>query len=97
MELSHDEINFIVNHLFLPPKLPQADDWDPARENVLLRLVADAARTFTDMVPHDQQPALREVAAALDHLIAMRDANGTVSFDKLLQIMAGLSSAPLGQ
>lgn len=97
MAFTDDEVDFHINHIFLPPKLPQANDGDPRLENVLLRLVADAADTFANLVPDDQQPAVRQVATTISQLIASRDKNGAVAANSLLQALGTLTTAPSGE
>lgn len=96
MELTQDEVDFIINHLFLPPKLPQADDRDARLETALLRLVADATATFADVVSQDQQQAVCLVAEAISKLIGSRDETGAVSSDKLSQAFHSLVAEPVG-
>lgn len=97
MELTQDEVDFIINHLFLPPKLPQDDDREVWLEYALLRLVAGATATFAHVVPQEQQLAVRLVAEAISKLIASRDENGAVSFDKLSQAFQSLVTEPTGK
>lgn len=97
MDFSQDEVDFLINHLVLPPRLPQADDRDPRLERALLRLVADAAITFSSLIPKDQRPAVHLAASTIDQLIAARDENGAVSPDKVLQAMKSLTTTPMGE
>ena len=39
-------LGYLINHLFLPPKLPQEDDSDPTSTHALLRHVSDSAAAF---------------------------------------------------
>jgi Family of unknown function (DUF6606) len=41
-----DDINYIVNHLFLPPKLPQEEDVNFQSQNALLSHVVESAAAF---------------------------------------------------
>ncbi|KAG8928196.1 hypothetical protein FRC02_007250 [Tulasnella sp. 418] len=45
---------FIVNHVFMPPKLPQEDDLDEHNERDLCGNVCGAAREFGDAIPPDE-------------------------------------------
>lgn len=97
MAFTHTEVDFFIKHLFLPLKLPQCDDRDPELEDALLRLVANAATTFVDLIPQDQQPAVRQVATAVSNLIASRDESGAVDADWFLQAMESLTTATPGK
>ncbi|KAF8586884.1 hypothetical protein K439DRAFT_1552162 [Ramaria rubella] len=42
-----EDINYLVNHLFLPPKLPQEDDWTHSRSATLIQHVAESVTSFS--------------------------------------------------
>lgn len=45
------ELEFIINHVFLPPKLPQAEEPERCdKESVLLHAVLDAVLEFNSIV-----------------------------------------------
>ncbi|PVF94402.1 hypothetical protein CPB86DRAFT_800496 [Serendipita vermifera] len=47
MTLSLGDLNYLINHVFLPPRLPQEHDADsPRKDGVLLNFVARTAQTF---------------------------------------------------
>jgi hypothetical protein len=47
MKLDLQDLNYIINHVFLPLKLPQKHDADSSRKDgVLLSYVAETARSF---------------------------------------------------
>ena len=41
-------LNYVINHIFVPPRLPNSADGTPKLEAALLGLVRDLARGFTD-------------------------------------------------
>ncbi|PBL01428.1 hypothetical protein ARMGADRAFT_1059170 [Armillaria gallica] len=43
---SMEELLYIINHVFLPPKLPHADDRESANDIALCRVVLDSAKRF---------------------------------------------------
>src|SRR6266436_5065364 len=43
-----DDLTYLINHLFLPPKLPQQDDSSIAGTRTLLHHVADSAAAFLE-------------------------------------------------
>jgi hypothetical protein len=53
--MSPEESLYLFHHVFLPPKLPQEDDYDPGCEMLLLDMVINALREFRDQVT--SQPA----------------------------------------
>jgi len=45
-----DNLTYLINHLFLPPILPQEDDSSTAGTQALLRHVADSAHAFQNIL-----------------------------------------------
>ncbi|WQF85211.1 hypothetical protein CDEST_10225 [Colletotrichum destructivum] len=59
---------YLIHHVFLPPQLPQADDFSVKNETVLLHYVRDALVKFCDFVP---KISLETVTAAGEMMEAM--------------------------
>ncbi|KAG2112536.1 uncharacterized protein F5147DRAFT_791070, partial [Suillus discolor] len=47
-------LEYIINHVFLPLKLPQGSDQSPENDLVLSQVVFEAAIAFIDQIPHDK-------------------------------------------
>lgn len=52
--VSRKELRYIVNHVVLPPELPQEDDSSVSYDNVLLRLVHTTAVSFASRLSADE-------------------------------------------
>jgi hypothetical protein len=52
---SSEDLLYMLNHVFLPPKLPQADDTNRDRDIALCRLVHDASLEFAGFLSQPQQ------------------------------------------
>ncbi|KAI2627868.1 hypothetical protein GGR54DRAFT_590862 [Hypoxylon sp. NC1633] len=65
---SLDEFRYIVNHVFLPSRLPQHDDYDQDEEEVLLKAVIYALRLFKDYVQGDQIDVIDSALATMKTL-----------------------------
>jgi hypothetical protein len=48
-------LNYIIDHIFLPPKLPQNDDLNLTNEYKLCQLVHRFAKEYRDLLPTDQR------------------------------------------
>ena len=48
--LSLEATLYLINHIVLPPKLPQADDWNIEYENAVLDLTQQALQKFGEAV-----------------------------------------------
>lgn len=49
-------LNYVINHIFVPPRLPNKADGTPTLEAALLSLVSDLARAFTNRLEHESTP-----------------------------------------
>jgi len=54
-QFSLEDIIYTLNHVFLPPKLPQEDDTKADRDVALCRFVYHASGEFTDFLSQPQQ------------------------------------------
>lgn len=45
-----EDLNRLINHLFLPPKLPQANDTTHDNRGVILRFVIDCCSAFVNKI-----------------------------------------------
>jgi hypothetical protein len=75
----------IIEHLFLPPKLPQegnqyGDDFDG--DTALLQLVADAAENFRNRAPEELQDALSIIVNMLQRSKQLK-ARGPLSNEEI--------------
>ena len=68
-------MRYILNHVFLPPKLPQKDDYDADLDAALCRLVYDAALEFAAFLSESQQGRWSTVSRMLRN---MRDSAGVL-------------------
>ncbi|KAG8924285.1 hypothetical protein FRC02_010536, partial [Tulasnella sp. 418] len=51
----HKHLLFAINHVFLPPQLPQAVDLNPQSEHTLCQHILTAAYEFGDALSHDEK------------------------------------------
>ena len=64
-----DILRYVFNHVFLPLKLPQKDDYDAEHEAALCRFVYDASLEFTTFLSRSQQGQWSIVIQMLKHLV----------------------------
>ena len=63
-----DQLYYVVNHVFLPPKLPQEDDLDATMEHALCLLVYDAAKLYVDFLPPYQHEKWHAIVDMLKNI-----------------------------
>lgn len=71
------DLEYLLNHVFLPPKLPQEDDADAERDAVLCRLVYNCSSNFCTYLSQHQQENWSTVINMLEALDKI-----TGAFDK---------------
>lgn len=57
--LSLEATLYLIHHIILPPKLPQADDSKVEYENALLDTTVEALQTFGESVRNEQSQVAR--------------------------------------
>ncbi|TVY45523.1 hypothetical protein LOCC1_G005368 [Lachnellula occidentalis] len=62
-------LEYIINHVFLPPKLPQLNDTTVEVEVALTKLFHDTLNTFIGLLPEDDQDALITLPPMLSILL----------------------------
>ena len=67
---------YIINHVFLPPKLPQKDDSSPSRDAALAETLLEGLKAFHDLLPTQQQPQWSPLIRMIYQVLSMRDSQG---------------------
>lgn len=94
MQFSPEALSFMVNHIILPPKLPQEDDSDSTCELALVQFVRNQALAFQVNVPANYQMCWRRIVKMLDTWIKVNDF-GSISKDVLVRAIYTLGSEGL--
>ncbi|KAI9808002.1 MAG: hypothetical protein M1827_007764 [Pycnora praestabilis] len=89
---SSSSLEYIITHIFLPPKLPQGDDSDPKHDLALIKECRVALRSFQARL-HGRE-CRRWVAPTLmlSKMLELRDASGDMLLEKVelsLEAMKG--------
>lgn len=80
----------MIDHMFLPPKLPQKDDSSPDRERALVTITIDALEQFGDLVKEDQNGAVASVVSMVSAMRNTIDSDGTIDESKLFAVLNNL-------
>lgn len=89
----HSEaISYLFNHIFLPGKLPQRDDHNPAYEIVLLDKVVEALRQFKNHVSIQETDICLTVITMVTRLRETCNHHGGVDEVKLKKALVDLNS-----
>jgi hypothetical protein len=92
---SAEEVRFLIHHVVLPPKLPQAADSDPHLERVLLDTAAETLEKLYGTVAANHTRAAQRVASvrlAIRNLINSRADSGYVAESQLATLLHSVAS-----
>ncbi|KAJ6005943.1 hypothetical protein N7451_003887 [Penicillium sp. IBT 35674x] len=92
MSLTLDESLYLFHHLFLPPKLPQTEDYNARHEHLLLNSVIDALQSFSGYVPIADTTVMARVIEMITRLRQARNSYGEVDEQ---QLMKNLTELPI--
>ncbi|KAF7173011.1 hypothetical protein CNMCM6106_007163 [Aspergillus hiratsukae] len=90
--LSLEASLYLFHHVFLPPKLPQSDDYDAGCELILLDSVIKTLQTFSALVPNQHRQVLGPVITMVARLREIRGSHGDVSEGKLKEALQKLDT-----
>lgn len=91
LNLSIGAIKYMFHHVFLPPKLPQEDDYDPEYELALLESVIQALERFKTYAIEQQGEILGSIIEMVTRLKDQAGMHGDVIEGKLLQNLQKLN------
>ncbi|KAH8676420.1 hypothetical protein BGZ60DRAFT_562097 [Tricladium varicosporioides] len=74
---------YIINHVFLPPKLPEKEDIDARQEFMLIKECEAALKSFQAYVPSIGSWRWAACTKMLSKILDMRDVSGDMTFEKV--------------
>ncbi|OJJ65665.1 hypothetical protein ASPBRDRAFT_79678 [Aspergillus brasiliensis CBS 101740] len=91
--LSTRDTIYLLHHVFLPPQLPQEDDYNASHESALLDSVIDALALFQDYSHGQESEVVDSVKVMLTRLRATRDCHGDVNHVELRKALEELDNS----
>ncbi|KAJ6126300.1 hypothetical protein N7471_010793 [Penicillium samsonianum] len=85
-----EETLYLFRHIFLPPEVPQAEDYNVQQEHRLLESVVDALRRFSDYVPTADTTIVRKATEMVSRLRKAYSPHGDVDEKQLEMSLAEL-------
>ncbi|KAI1137706.1 hypothetical protein F5Y05DRAFT_58721 [Hypoxylon sp. FL0543] len=82
--LSRLDILYIIHHVFLPPQLPQSDDYNVAHEEALLKAVIETLSEFKAYMEDEQIHNIDSVTSSIQSLNQSSGTSSTPSEEQLL-------------
>lgn len=84
------ELVYLVNHVFLPPKLPQQNDFDASLDANLVHVVIDSLSQFEQILSLKPHSDVGVVQAAISNLQQVRGRTGALDEVQLSAVFAQL-------
>ncbi|KAJ5252865.1 hypothetical protein N7489_003275 [Penicillium chrysogenum] len=85
-----EETLYLFRHIFLPPEVPQAEDYNVQQEHRLLESVVDALRSFSDYVPTADTTIVHKATEMVSRLRKAYSPHGDVDEKQLEMSLAEL-------
>ncbi|KIM42884.1 hypothetical protein M413DRAFT_10304 [Hebeloma cylindrosporum] len=85
--VSIEDLLYVLTHVFLPPKLPQEDDYDAGHEFALCRFAYNASLDFAPLLPAVQERNWSSVSRMIKMLLK---ATSVLDKDELVNKILGL-------
>lgn len=79
--------SYLVNHIVLPPQLPQEDDFDCENERFLLRTTIDGLRALKAFITDENAGALAKAIVTIKNLQRVQDGSGNISEAELCKLL----------
>ena len=78
-----DDLTYIINHVFLPPKLPQKDDSDVAKDELLLKKLLAALESLKHHIPDTEHSKWNPCIKMVYVMLTLRSHSGGLVADRL--------------
>lgn len=75
----HSFLEYIVHHVFLPPRVPQADDSNVGEEQKLVEEWLGALQEFQKLVAEEERLHFQSCIEMISKMLKMRENNGDLS------------------
>ena len=89
---SSSSLNYVITHVFLPPKLPQEDDRNSNQDSALIEECRAALRSFRARLSGRERQRWVDLILMLSKMLELRDASGDMLSEKVesaLEAMQG--------
>ena len=84
------DLNYIINHVFLPSKLPQKDDSNATKGASLAKEVLSALRSLQDNIPEQERSEWIPCIKMVGNMLEIRDHFGGLVAKKVEMTLRGM-------
>ena len=86
-----EEVEFLYHHGFLPPQVPQADDYHPERDLAFMRTFQQCLAALKSCTPSECHPAITLATEMLSSMQKIHE-NGQIGQQELLDALNNIVS-----
>lgn len=86
-------MDYLIHHVFLPPKLPSSNDHSHAKEEMLMQITLDSLKSFRNLVADRYYQPISDAIGMLQNFLRVHEASEgrlAVSQHKLEGVMQSL-------
>ncbi|CAI6342345.1 unnamed protein product [Periconia digitata] len=96
-KMKAEELEYLIHHIVLPPKLPQKDDWSVSNERALLNHTVRAFHDFRDTLAVENAEAAQQIAFVVDTIenLIQCSSNACISETGLAESLQRLAAGHL--
>jgi hypothetical protein len=89
--LNPEAVTYLINHVFLPPQVPQSDDFNPILESIIIKVVTASLQKLLHSSNLSQQVAIASAITMITSLSEVHDpATRSISENKLRDALVNL-------
>jgi hypothetical protein len=89
--LNPEAVTYLINHVFLPPKVPQSNDFSPELDSIIIKVVIASLQKLLHSSNFSQQVTITAAISMIKSLSDVHDsATSSVSENKLRDALVNL-------
>ncbi|KAI6313641.1 hypothetical protein MCOR30_010221 [Pyricularia oryzae] len=97
MLVTNTAFTYMVNHVFLPPKLPEGDDWEASHSKALQSNIMACIEKFATYVTLGNRALMRSAASMIRRMTQAQNEHGYIHCDKLEQVLDEIGEKVSGE
>lgn len=91
-DLDASQLKYIFNHVFLPPNVPQQDDYQDSHEKALLGVIEHALEHFKTHITHELRLVIEKIRGMIHGLGVLLDRDGITNGERLQDALANIAN-----
>jgi hypothetical protein len=93
----HKDLNYIINHVFLPPKLPQKNDSNDTKSASLIEELLAALRSFQALIPEQKRSEWTPCIKMVGNMLELRNHFEGLAVEKVQITLRNMIDGGIGE